>query len=65
MDVIYTDFAKEFDTGKHFTLVSILAALGFGYPLLSRFHFYLLNIPQWEELESSMTYNCTATLGVP
>lgn len=32
--VIYIDFAKAFDSVNHETLISVLPALGFGYPLL-------------------------------
>jgi len=33
-DVIYTAFAKAVDSVNHEALVSVLKALGFGYPLL-------------------------------
>ena len=34
VDVIYTDFTKAFDSVNHEVLVSVLEALGFGYPFL-------------------------------
>lgn len=50
VNVIYTDFAKAFDTVNHDVLVSVLKALEFVRPLLDWLHSYLLNKPQWIKL---------------
>lgn len=45
--VIYTDFAKAFNSVNHKILFSVLDASGFGDPILSWFKSFLTDRSQW------------------
>jgi hypothetical protein len=63
--VIYTDFAKAFDSVNHEILISILRAIGFGDPILSWFSSFLFNISQWVNMFNTKSYTFLSTSGVP
>ena len=65
VDVIYTDFTKAFDSVNHEILVSVLEALGFGYPFLGWIRSYLFGRPQWVKLYGTKSQIFTASSGVP
>lgn len=65
VDVLYTDFPKGFDSVNHEILVSVLEALGFGYPLLGWIRSYLFSRPQWVKLYESKSQIFTVISGVP
>jgi hypothetical protein len=46
VDVIYTDFAKAFDSVDHSILIAVLDSVGFSEPLLSWFRSYLVDRKQ-------------------
>uniref|UniRef100_A0A2S2NAB7 Putative RNA-directed DNA polymerase n=1 Tax=Schizaphis graminum TaxID=13262 RepID=A0A2S2NAB7_SCHGA len=65
VDVVYTDFAKAFDSVNHEVLISILRASGFGDPILSWFNSFLLNRSQWVNMFNTKSDIFLSTSGVP
>jgi Reverse transcriptase (RNA-dependent DNA polymerase) len=65
VDVIYSDFAKAFDSVNHKVLISVLQASGFGDPLLTWFKSFLIDRSQWVKLFNMNSEIFTSTSGVP
>jgi len=65
VDVIYTDFCKDFDRVNHKTLLKILLDYGFGEPLLSWLGYFLNNRKQYVKVFGSKSEICNIPSGVP
>lgn len=65
VDVIYTDFAKAFDTIDHNTLIYVLDRLGVGEPLLSWIRSYLTERKQFINLFNKTSEQFRVLSGVP
>lgn len=65
IDVIYTDFAKAFDSVNHEVLVSVLRATKFGDPILSWLNSFLVNRSQWVNLFNTKSDTFLSPSGIP
>jgi hypothetical protein len=65
VDVIYTDFAKAFDSVDHSILIAVLDSVGFSDPLLSWFRSYLVDRKQWVSIRGTSSPPFSPSSGVP
>jgi len=65
VDVIYTDFAKAFESVNYEVLVFVLRATGFGNPIISWYNSFLVNRSQWVNLFSTKSDAFLSPSSVP
>jgi hypothetical protein len=64
VDVIYTDFSKDFDRVDHNHLMLTLDSIRIGEPLLSWFHSYITNRIQWVTVDFTSSDHFIPSTGV-